>query len=214
MLNFLDIAKAINSLKLYLFSGIVVIMHGTALIKPHPKKQILRITLIALFAALIAGGGFVAVPLPFSPVPIVLQNLFIVLSGIVLGPALGSASVALYLIAGALGLPVFSGAGGGIARFAGPTGGYLIGYFFAALCSGLAAGGSNTQACRIVLSALLGFLVVYIPGLLWLNRFMESWPKTLAAGFFPFITGDIIKTAIIAITAKRMRRAAADILNG
>ena len=151
-------------------------MFDSTMAKTNPKKAALRITLIALFAALIAGGSFVTIPLPFSPIPIVLQNLFIVLSGIVLGPALGSSAVALYLMAGALGLPVFSGAGGGIARFASPTGGFLIGYFFGALSAGLIAGTpkKDTSLFRLILSAISGFLVIYIPGLLWLHRFLES----------------------------------------
>ena len=179
--------------------------------KSPPKKPILHITLVSLFAALIAGGSFVKIPIPISPVPIVLQNLFIVLSGLVLGPMLGSAAVALYLFAGALGLPVFSGVGGGIARFVSPTGGYLVGYFCAALCAGLIAGQPKKEISlpRIILAAALGFLVVYVPGCLWLYRFMESWPKTFAGGFLPFLIGDAIKIALVVPIAKRLRKTVA-----
>ena len=87
----------------------------------------LRLTIYAsLFAALTAAGAFLAIPI--GPVPIVLQNFFVFLTGLLLGPRWGSASVAVYLLAGALGLPVFAGGTGGIGRFVGPTGGYLIGY--------------------------------------------------------------------------------------
>ncbi len=87
----------------------------------------LRMTVYAsLLAALMAVGAYIAVPI--GPVPIVLQNLFILLAGLLLGSKWGLASVAVYLLAGALGLPVFSGGTGGIARFAGPTGGYLLAY--------------------------------------------------------------------------------------
>ena len=187
-------------------------MNKTILANYTPKQTVLRVTLVALFAALIAGGSFVSIPLPFSPVPIVLQNLFIVLAGLVLGPVLGPASVALFLIAGALGLPVFSGAGGGIARFASPTGGFLIGYFFASLFAGIVAGTpkKDISLFRIILAAALGFLVIYVPGLFWLYRFLGSWPRTLAAGFFPFLIGDAIKAAIASTVAKRLRRTAAD----
>ena len=180
----------------------------------RPQKTTLRITLAALFAALIAGGTFIAIPLPFSPVPVVLQNLFAVLAGLVLGPVLGGTAVALYLATGALGFPVFSGAAGGIARFAGPTGGFLIGYFFAALTAGIFAGrprtGKNTSFPRLLLAAAAGFLVVYIPGVAWFLRFVENWPKALAAGFFPFIAGDVIKTGIAAAAAGRLRRSVAE----
>ena len=185
--------------------------------KANPKKTALRLTLTALFASLIAGGTFVAIPLPFSPVPIVLQNLFIVLSGLALGPVSGTAAVVLFLIAGSLGLPVFAGASGGIAHFAGPTGGFLAGYIPAAFTSGIIAGrpraGTKTPLLRIVLAAALGFLVVYIPGVTWLERFVGSFPKAFAAGFFPFLIGDAIKTIIIAALTGRLRRITADLLD-
>jgi biotin transport system substrate-specific component len=185
--------------------------------KANPKKTTLRLTLTALFAALIAGGTFVAVPLPFTPVPVVLQNLFIVLSGLVLGPILGTAAVLLFLIAGALGLPVLAGASGGIALFAGPTGGFLAGYVLAAFTSGIVAGrpraGTKTPLYRIVIAAALGFLVVYIPGVIWLERFVGSFPKAFTGGFFPFLIGDAVKLIIIAAFAGRVRRITADLLD-
>jgi biotin transport system substrate-specific component len=146
---------------------------------------------------------------------------------------MGSAAAALYLLAGALGLPVFAGASGGIAHFAGPTGGFLVGYFFIALLSGLiagrpdgktAAGGTGeaggetetsdgpkkTPQARIVLAAVLGILVVYIPGVIWLRRVMDSWPAALIGGFFPFLPGDAIKAALAIIISPRLRRIIAD----
>jgi biotin transport system substrate-specific component len=182
------------------------------------RKSIVSITVTALFAALIAGGTFVAILLPFSPVPIVLQNLFIVLAGLVLGSALGGAAAALYLAAGALGAPVFAGAVGGIAHFAGPTGGFLIGYFFAALTAGFIAGpprpGIKTPLPRIIIAAAFGFLVVYVPGVIRLTQFTGTWAGAFAAGFFPFLPGDAAKAFIAVAAASRLRRAAADILYG
>jgi biotin transport system substrate-specific component len=177
------------------------------------RRLIVRITFVALFAALVAGGTFIAIPLPFSPVPIVLQNLFIVLAGLVLGPVLGAAAAGLYLLAGALGLPVFAGAVGGAAHFLGPTGGFLAGYFFAALADGLVAGrprAGTTPLFRLILASACGFLVVYVPGLLWLYRLMGNWTAAFAAGFFPFLIGDTLKAAIAVTAASRLRRAAAD----
>jgi biotin transport system substrate-specific component len=176
------------------------------------RKIIGRITLVALFAALIAGGTFIAIPLPFSPVPIVLQNLFIVLAGLVLGPALGAAATGLYLLAGALGLPVFAGVVGGVAHFFGPTGGFLVGYFFAALIAGLVAGRpkTGTPLFRLILASACGFLIVYVPGLFWLYRLMGNWVAVFAAGFFPFLIGDILKVAIAVTAASRLRRAVAN----
>ena len=80
----------------------------------------------ALFAALTAVGAYMA--LPIGPVPVVMQNLFVFLAGLILGGRWGLASVGIYLLAGAVGMPVFAGGTGGVGRFFGPTGGYLIGW--------------------------------------------------------------------------------------
>ncbi|MDR0586623.1 MAG: biotin transporter BioY [Treponema sp.] len=189
-------------------------MSETTTVRMSNRRVITRITFVALFSALIAGGTFIAIPLPFSPVPIVLQNLFIVLAGLVLGPALGAAAAGLYLLAGALGLPVFAGAVGGAAHFLGPTGGFLAGYFFSALAAGLAAGrpkaGKTAPLFRLILASACGFLVVYVPGLAWLYRLMGNWAAVFAAGFFPFLIGDALKAVSAVAVASRLRRAAAD----
>jgi biotin transport system substrate-specific component len=173
----------------------------------------------ALFAALIAAGAFISIPLPFSPVPIVLQNMFALLSGLVLGPLLGGAAAALYLVAGALGAPVFAGATGGIAHFFGPTGGFLIGYLLASLTAGFVAGrprtGRKTPRIRIILGTLLGFLVVYLPGVIQLKHVLNtSWGGALAVGFIPFIIGDVLKGIAAVLIASRLRWVAADQLDG
>ena len=186
--------------------------------KPTSSRLLIRIALTALFAALTAAGAFIAFPV--GPVPIVLQNLFALLSGLVLGPLMGSAAVGLYLLAGVLGFPVFSGGGGGIARFAGPTGGYLVGYLLAALTAGFIAGRPKANASakvfqiRIILAVIAGFFIIYVPGLIWLKtRLNLDWIKTLTTGFIPFIIGDVLKGIAVALIAPRLRRIAADFLD-
>ena len=187
-----------------------------------PKKVsvrwLIKIAFTALFAALTAAGAFIAIPV--GPVPIVLQNLLALLSGLVLGPVLGSAAVGLYLLAGLLGFPVFSGGGGGIARFAGPTGGYLIGYLLAALTAGLIAGKPKAEASvkvfniRVIIAVIAGFLVIYIPGLIWLKtRLNLDWIKTFITGIIPFLIGDALKGIAAVLIAPRLRRIAADLLD-
>jgi len=178
----------------------------------------MKIAFTALFAALTAAGAFIAIPV--GPVPIVLQNLLALLSGLVLGPLMGSAAVGLYLLAGLLGFPVFSGGGGGIARFAGPTGGYLVGYFLAALTAGLIAGRPKANASvkvfqiRVIIAVVAGFLVIYVPGLIGLKtRLNLDWIKTFVTGFIPFTPGDAIKGIAAVLIAPRLRRIAADFLD-
>ncbi|MCL2008777.1 MAG: biotin transporter BioY [Treponema sp.] len=176
----------------------------------------IKISLTALFAALIAAGAFIAIPI--GPVPIVLQNMFAVLSGLVLGPVMGSAAVGLYLLAGLLNLPVFAGGGGGIARFAGPTGGFLVGYLLAALIAGLIPGrpveGSSVSRVRLIAAVIASFLVVYLPGLIWLKiRLDLNLTATFTIGFLPFVPGDIIKAVAAVLIAPRLRKIAGDYLN-
>ena len=171
---------------------------------------------VALFAALISAGAFIAVPI--GPVPIALQNFFALLSGLVLGPFLGTAAVGLFLAAGAIGAPVFANNGSpmGIARLLGPTGGFLFGYLLSALVAGLIVGfprpGIKTPVWRIILAVVAGILVVYIPGLIRLKFVMNiDWRKTFLVGFIPFMVGDTIKGVIAGIISPRLRRTIAQV---
>ena len=174
---------------------------------------LIKISFTALFAALTAAGAFVAIPI--GPVPIVLQNLFALLSGLILGPIHGTVAVGLYLLAGILGLPVFAGGTGGIARFAGPTGGYLAAYPLAALAAGLISGRPRTGVIitfpRLFAATAAGLLIVYVPGLAWLKISGNlSWPKAIMSGFVPFIIGDIFKGIAAILITPRLRRIASD----
>jgi biotin transport system substrate-specific component len=179
------------------------------------RKTILKITLVSLFAALTAAGTFISIPLPGSPVPIVLQNLFALISGLVLGPFMGAAAVGLYLLAGAIGAPVFAGASGGFVHLIGPTGGFLFGYILAAFTSGLIAGvpraGKPAPLWRLGAAVVLGLLMVYVPGVIRLKFAVNaSWTGALAAGFIPFVIGDAVKALAAIVIAPRLRRIAAE----
>jgi len=176
------------------------------------RKKIIFLVLTALFAALISAGSFIAVP--FGPVPIVLQNFFALLAGLVLGPFLGAAAVGLFIAAGAVGLPVFANNTMGIARLMGPSGGYIFGYLLGAFAAGLVLGvprqGEKIKVWRLVLAAVLGMLVVYVPGLIRLKFCLNlDWPQTFIAGFIPFLIGDAIKCVAAAFITPRLRKTAA-----
>ncbi|MDR1909441.1 MAG: biotin transporter BioY [Spirochaetaceae bacterium] len=181
------------------------------------RKALFRLTLVALFAALTAAGAFISIPLPLSPVPIVLQNLLALLSGLILGPVMGSLAVILYLAVGALGAPVFAGGTGGFVRFLGPTGGFLAGYVLAALVAGLFTGRPRRHPLprlRIAAGAALGLLAVYIPGLFQLKLISGlSWPAVFAAGCLPFLPGDAVKCVAAVILTRRLRQLVADRLD-
>jgi len=150
---------------------------------------------VSAFVVLTAVGAFVRIHLPFTPVPITLQTFFVLLAGAILGRKLGSLSQAGYVILGALGLPIFSGALGGISRLAGPTGGYLVGFVVAAwVVGGIIRKNSQSSFFRIVLAMLAGNLIIHALGAAWLSIVIHVgiW-KALLLGVFPFIPGDTIK---------------------
>ena len=182
---------------------------------PSQRRLISSLAFAALFAALTAAGAFLIIPI--GPLPIVLQNMFALLSGLVLGPLLGALSAAIFVAAGAVGAPVFAGGAAGLAVLLGPTGGYLFGYILGAFVAGAVAGspkpGAKTPGWRIALAAAAGLLAVYLPGLARLSHFTGGLWQTLAAGFFPFVAGDAIKGVAAALAAPRLRRAAARLLS-
>jgi biotin transport system substrate-specific component len=158
----------------------------------------------ALCAALTAAGAYIFVPI--GPVPIVLQNMFVFLAGLLLGSRWGLASVAVYLLAGACGLPVFAGGTGGIGRFAGPTGGFLLGYLPVVFVIGLIAEGGRGRMRWDVAAMILGAAVLYACGVSWLKAVTAMpWAKAFAVGMYPFLPGDALKIAAAALIAKSIR---------
>ena len=168
------------------------------------SNQLRMMVYASLFAALTAVGAFLAIPI--GPVPIVLQNMFVYLAGLLLGGRWGLASVGVYLLAGACGLPVFAGGLGGISRFIGPTGGYLIGYLPAVFLIGKISQKTKPQVVADVLAMICGTLVLYACGVSWLKMVTVMSPaKALALGMVPFLIGDALKIAAAAVIAKALR---------
>ena len=130
-----------------------------------------------------------------GPVPITGQTLAVLLAGILLGSIRGGLSQVVYLLVGFTGFPFWFAAGGplGIARLIGPTGGYLIGFVFAAFLVGwLAERGWDKKIKTAILAMLVGNIAIYIFGLLWLANFLP-WKGLLATGLYPFLPGDLLK---------------------
>lgn len=177
--------------------------------------------LISLFAAMTAVGAFIAIPIPFSPVPVVLQNFFIIFMGLVLTPKMSAASVGLYLLLGAVGFPIFAGGTGGFAHFTSPSAGYLISYLPAAVIGSMITkrsyekmGFSGKMPAKInktlwidCLSVFSMLIVIYTVGILWLKyRLNITWAKSILVGVTPFIPGAIVKCAAAIILAPKIRK--------
>ena len=160
---------------------------------------------VALMAALTAVMAQITVPLP--AVPFTMQVLAVVLSGFLLGPRYGALAQVVYLLLGAVGLPVFAGLKGGLGILVGPTGGYLFSYPLAAAAAGLAFGAMvGAVRGRAVRSGvgfgLLGLLVIYAVGVPWLAvQLGLSLTQALVSGALPFIPFDVAKVVLAAFLA-------------
>lgn len=156
------------------------------------------VVLMVLGSALLTLSAKVSIP--FYPVPMTLQTLVVLALGLAYGWRLGVATVALYLLEGALGLPVFTGTpdkGLGLAYMLGGTGGYLLGFLPAVAIAGwLGERGWDRSPWTTAAAMLLGNAAIYVPGLLWLGA-LYGWDKPILAwGFAPFWLGDVFKIAL------------------
>lgn len=176
---------------------------------PVAKSRTYKMILVALFAALIAVGAFIRIPVPL--VPFTMQTFFIVLSGMLLGKKLGAASALVYLAVGLIGIPVFT-QGGGIGYVLKPSFGYLIGFVAGAFVTGAVAHRVvKPSFWRLMLAALAGLLVVYVLGTAYfyflsnyyLGKQVSLWTAVLYC-FLVFVPGDLLKSVVAALIAGRM----------
>ena len=165
-----------------------------------PRAGALNSAFLLLGSSLVTAlAAQVAIPVPWSPVPITAQTFAVLLCGAVLGARRAFLAQALYLLEGAAGLPVFAGGAAGLAKLAGPTAGYLLAFPCAAAITGmLAERGWDRRFPSMMSAMLLGGAVIFVPGLAWLSRFVPSH-QLLAAGLFPFVPGDLLKAALSAL---------------
>lgn len=196
------------------------------------QKRYTRTTALVLcgvFAALMAVCSFITIPLGFTPIPINLATLGVFLTGGILGKKYGSISLIVYILLGAVGVPVFAGFKGGLGVLAGPTGGYIIGYLAAAFLTGLlveivfrktasssesgsrskTAGTAKSRTLRfigIILSMIAGLAACYALGTAW---FMISTGTGLGAAMLscviPFLPGDAVKIVAGALLVQKLR---------
>lgn len=154
-----------------------------------------QLLLVVGGSALIAIAAQIALPIPFTPVPLTMQPLAVLLVGIVLGSRRGAAAAALYLLEGASGLPVFAQGHGGALWLIGPTGGYLMSYPFAAFVAGwFSERGWGSTILRAFAGMFVALAVIYTGGWAWLA--IVAGPRAaLSMGIVPFVIADIVKIA-------------------
>ena len=176
------------------------------LIKYFNSNKILKITFLTLIGSIIIALS-AKVKIPFYPVPMTMQTFTIILIGAIYGWKLGLSTVMLYLIEGALGLPVFAGTpekGLGLAYMIGPTMGYLIGFIPAVIIIGYFHKKmelKNSSFIKTFLLILLSISFIYLFGAIWLSNF-TGWDKVLVLGVYPFLPAEMFKIIILSLVLK------------
>ncbi|MDT0122694.1 biotin transporter BioY [Paenibacillus sp. RRE4] len=174
------------------------------------KLSLRGIVFSALMAAILVIFGYISIPLGFSPVPITLQTLAVMLAGGLLGPLYGFLSIALVVVLTGLGFPLLHGTGG-LGVLLGPTGGYVVMWPFAALLMGLLLSKVQIRGFKgflfaFIIIELFGSLLNYVTGVPWLAyRFSMSLSDAMIQGFYPYIIGDLVKAIFATIIIAPVR---------
>lgn len=170
------------------------------------KFSVRELSYISLFATLIAVSGYITIPLPISTVPVTAQTLAVMLAGGLLPPIHAAVSLLVFLLMGAVGIPVFAGGTAGLGIIAGKTGGYLIGFVAGAFIISLLKGKKPGFLRLLAANIVGGILVVYAFGVLWLNYVSGiGISKAVIFGALPFIPGDIVKIIIAALITLKLQ---------
>jgi biotin transport system substrate-specific component len=172
------------------------------------SRQVALVVGASLVVALCAR---ITIPLlPLTPVPLTVQNMAVLLVGMMLGSRGGFAALALYLAEGVVGLPVFNPTGpGGIAQLLGPTGGFLMVYPFVAFLSGYIFERGTRSFMRAAVAGFLAEILLFVGGLTWLYVFTHSLAKAAYLGLYWFLAAEVIKVMLAAAIANRWRGGAA-----
>jgi len=177
------------------------------------NKVFCRFFAVAASVVMISLGAYVRIPLTFTPVPLTLQTLFVLLSAALLGQRLGLAAQAGYVFLGASGVSIFSGTSSGGAYLLGPTGGYIAGFILAAIMIGKVIRYAGRNAFYVFGIFCFADLVILACGTLWLKAVLNA-PLAQAArlGFIPFIPGDLLKIVVAVIAYLGLDRRVKDVL--
>jgi biotin transport system substrate-specific component len=180
-----------------------------------PQDRVLeasrQVALVVGASLVVALCARITIPLmPLTPVPLTVQNLGVLLVGLLLGSRRGFAALALYLVEGALGLPVFNPTGpGGIAQLLGPTGGFLMVYPFVAFLAGYVFERGTKSFLGAAIAGFLAEILLFAGGLTWLYIFTHSLAKAAYLGLYWFLAAEVIKVMLAAGIASRWRGHAA-----
>ena len=173
------------------------------------KLSTRQMTLVAMFTGLTTVGAFISIPL--GEVPITLQTLFVILSGLILGPKLGALSQIVYIFLGLVGVPIFAEFTGGVQAIMKPSFGFIIGFIFAAYIVGkIAHSGEKVSSKNIWIASLVGIIVIYLFGLPYMYYILNivmakglSFNTIMKIGCLIFLPGDFLKLIVASVVAAK-----------
>lgn len=167
------------------------------------QRRVIGVVLAVVATAL---SAYVSVPVPWSPVPMTLQPMVVLLIGLLMGPTLGLASMVTYLGVGMAGLPVFAAGGAGAPWLLGPTGGYLMAFPVTAWTVGRIAGGPGASTLRVLGALVSGLAVLYAGGVTQLLVLTgQDLGTAVSLGMAPFVLGDLLKVGVAAAVGGKVR---------
>ncbi len=180
--------------------------HTDTSIAAQPISLIKQTGIVICASAVIAVCARLALPLPFTPVPLTLANFGVLLVGLTLGSRRGFAAAALYLTWGAMGLPVFAASGpGSLAQMFGPTGGYLWAYPVVAFVAGWIGERKLGSFTRNLVAGFVAEVVLFAAGISWLAIITHSWQQAAFFGLYPFLFAEVSKVMLAAAAGYRLR---------
>lgn len=165
-----------------------------------------EMTIVALFPALMAATAFIAIPVGIGA-PITLQTLFVMLAGVLLGSRLGAISILIYVVLGAIGLPIFAGFTGGFGVLFGPTGGFIFSFIIMAFIVGKMKNVNfiNNDLANIFITLVIANLIVYMIGGAYLGYYLKLNLASTVAILVPYLFGDFIKIVIVSYVHLNIR---------
>lgn len=169
------------------------------------KVNVREMTKLSLCTALLCVSSYIVIPLPFTPIMITGQTIAVNLMALILNPIHSAISIGMFILLGAIGLPVFAGGNSGLGALFGPTGGFIIGFLFAAIAMSYLKGKKISLFRYLLVTTFIGMPITYLLGASYMSYVLNmTYIETLKLAVIPFLFGDLIKATLASVIAVRL----------
>lgn len=171
------------------------------------RISVAEMTKISLCTALLAISSYIVFPIPFTPIMLTAQTIIVNLIGLILTPLHAAISVMLFILLGAIGLPIFAGGEGGLGALLGPTGGFIIGFLFSAIAISYFKGKKHNILRYVLATVFIGMPVTYLLGASYMSYILNmDYMRAIQLAVIPFLLGDTIKCLMASMVATRINK--------